>query len=47
MGNIATKDEEKVEVLDAFFASVFKWKTNYYQDVESPELEDRDRIIPL
>jgi len=31
-GNIATKDEEKTEVLNAFFASVFNSQTGYSQD---------------
>jgi len=30
-GNIATKDEEKAEVLNAFFASVFNSQTDYSQ----------------
>ncbi|KAK4823212.1 LOW QUALITY PROTEIN: hypothetical protein QYF61_027359 [Mycteria americana] len=41
-GNIATKDEEKAEVLNAFFASVFNSQTTYPQGIQLPELEDRD-----
>ncbi|KAK4831655.1 hypothetical protein QYF61_018622 [Mycteria americana] len=41
-GNIATKDEEKAEVLIAFVASVFNSQTSYPQGIQPPELEDRD-----
>ncbi|KAK4824534.1 hypothetical protein QYF61_016114 [Mycteria americana] len=41
-GDIATKDEEKDEVLNAFFASVFNSQTSYPQGIQPPELEDRD-----
>jgi len=41
-GNIANKDEEKAEVLSAFFASVFKSETGYSQGIQPPALEDRE-----
>ena len=41
-GNIATKQEEKSEVLYAFFGSVFNSQTGYSQGIQPPELEDRD-----
>jgi len=40
--NVATKDEEKTEVLHAFFASVFNSQTSYSHGIQPPELEDRD-----
>ncbi|KAF1454281.1 hypothetical protein FQV07_0012639, partial [Pygoscelis papua] len=40
--NIVTEDEEKAEVLNAFFASVFSRQTSYPQGTRPPELEDRD-----
>ncbi|KAK4830010.1 hypothetical protein QYF61_008273 [Mycteria americana] len=42
-GNIATKHEEKDEVLNDFFASVFNSQTGYPQGIQPPELDDRDR----
>ncbi|KAK4822331.1 hypothetical protein QYF61_013030 [Mycteria americana] len=41
-GNIVTKDEEKAEVLNAFFASVFHSKTSCSPGTQPPELADRD-----
>ncbi|KAK4808573.1 hypothetical protein QYF61_009876 [Mycteria americana] len=41
-GDMAIKDEENVEVLHAFFASVFNSQTSYPQVIQPPELEDRD-----
>ncbi|KAK4819525.1 hypothetical protein QYF61_006018, partial [Mycteria americana] len=42
-GITVTKDEEKAEVLDAFFASVFNSRANCSLVTQPPELEDRDR----
>ncbi|KAK4820464.1 hypothetical protein QYF61_027746, partial [Mycteria americana] len=42
-GNIMTKDEEKAEVLKAFFVSAFNSKTSCSAGTQPPELEDRDR----
>ncbi|KAK4806923.1 hypothetical protein QYF61_012644 [Mycteria americana] len=41
-GNIVTKDEEKPDVLNAFFASVFTSKTSCSLGTQPPELEDGD-----
>ena len=40
--NIATKHEEKAEVLNAFFSSVFNSQTGYSQGSQPSVLEDRD-----
>ncbi|GAB0205785.1 hypothetical protein GRJ2_003044100 [Grus japonensis] len=42
-GNIATKDGEKAEVLNAFLTSVFNSQTTCPQGIQAAELEDRDR----
>ena len=42
-GNIATEDEEKAEVFNAFFVSSFNSQTSYPWGIQPPELEGRDR----
>ncbi|KAK4814671.1 hypothetical protein QYF61_024978 [Mycteria americana] len=42
-GNTVTKDEEKAQVLNAFFASVFNSRANCSLGTQPPESEDRDR----
>jgi len=41
-GNIATKDEKKAEILNAFFTSVFNSQTGYSEDSQPTVLEDRE-----
>jgi len=43
-GNIANKDEEKSEVLNAFFPSVFNSQTGYSQGSQLPALEGREGV---
>jgi len=43
-GNIVNQDEEKAEVLHAFFASVFNSQASYSQESEPPLLEDKEGV---
>jgi len=43
-GNIVNKDEEKAEVLNACFASVFNSQSGYSQGIQPPVLEDRQGV---
>jgi len=43
-GNIANKDEEKAEVLNAFFALDFNGQTGCSQGSQPPVLEDREGV---
>ena len=38
-GNMTAEDKEKVEVLNAFFTSVFESQTNFPQGIPPPDLE--------
>lgn len=40
--NFIAKDEEKIEVINAFFASIFHSKASYHWGSQPPELLDRN-----
>ena len=40
-GNVFTEDEEKAEVLHAFFTSVFNSQASYPQGTQTSDLEDQ------
>ena len=42
VGNVTTEYNEKTEVFNAFFTSVFKSQTSYPQDTLPPDLEVSD-----
>uniref|UniRef100_A0A8B9ZP11 Reverse transcriptase domain-containing protein n=1 Tax=Anas zonorhyncha TaxID=75864 RepID=A0A8B9ZP11_9AVES len=46
-GNILTRDEEKAEALNAFFASVFSGKTSRPLDTQYPELPEGEQNVAL
>ena len=41
-GNLVTKDQDKSEILNAFFDSVFNSRTCYTVETQPPALVDRD-----
>lgn len=41
-GNIVAKDEEKTEVINVFFASIFYSKSSYCWGSQPPELVDKN-----